>query len=1333
MNLHKKNSSHHSQIATICAIFRASTNRLLMLTLCVAVFCVGSAQAQSSGAWSVNVDGNWSSSSNWKNSIVATGTTGVAYFTNAITASRTVNLDASPWTISNLTFTSTGAYGWAITNGTLNLAGTTPGFTVAPNSTATVQSAISGSIAPGSVGLQKSGAGQLILSGSNYFTGTALILGGDLKLGSANALNQTPGSENFVSFQSAVAGSLTLNGNSITVSQIRANSEGTIQNASTTPATLTVGNNLNITSDTWAGNIQDGIGGGALTVVKMGTGMVPMGASTFTGGLYIKAGTVRSANGVGSGTSFSTGTITIGDSTIGQNATLSFSRYAVTYANSIIVASGAGTRTILGVFDNLGASTLSGSIAMNTNLTIQTTNSVTSPTLVLSGALSGTGSLTLNDASTSGGITLSGTNTYTGSTTILAGRVTIGGAGKLGNGDYPSVISNSGTLIYNSTAVQAVGGISGSGSVAINAGTLGCTGTISGPVSVTAVGVLSPSLGTGGSNTLTLTSAAANALTLNSGSRLNFALPNAVTNDQINITGGLTLNGPSYITLSFPGGSAPVGTYTLMTYASTNGTGSLVLDATYPNATLTYDNTKATLTVSGGSTSAGSTLTWKGNVSGNWDTSTANWTNGSAAVAYADGNAVTFDQNASRFSVTGTVSVISPDSVTISNTTAYAIGANIGGTGYLVKNGSGTATLTGTNSYTGFTMIGAGGTLTIGGAGQLGNGNYAGAITHNGTALNFASSAPNTISGGINGVGANSVTFSGTGSQTLSGVNRFGSLTVGNVAGVRAMLTITNGSVANATRSYIGNPANANSNLVVVTGTGSMWNAGGTEINIGYGSKGNVLRVENGGILTNYVSRHGETANSVENGLIITNGGKAFVSSTGGNMGAGAGANGNYVIVAGNGATWSPNTDFHIGNASGVTGNWVKVDQGGIVTNGYFSVGDGGAIGNYMIITNGGKVFSSGTTGLTCDRIGRTGSSYNWVTVGGASGSTNALWNFNSGNLSLGIAISASTGNVLNVICGGDVKGIATLNVGNLTSANNNGVRLNNGGLLEVTTGITLGFATSYGNYVTNSGGVLQFTTATPAIALAGAVNGNAIVMDSGTLSYCNASAVVNVTNNWAVTGTGIGTNTIKWQGANKLRLDNSLATNSLPTVYTFANNLGPTNYVGLELLNGTTAIRGNGITLDGNNGGSLLFSSTAASVINGVALTGSVPVTVSGSCSLTGTVSGAGSLIKLGTGTLTLNSTNTWTGETILSNGTLRISTASGFSANTTVYIYSGATNALAFNGTNTITALYINGKSLPKGVYGADTTGAIGYLTETGYLKTTTGTPRATIIRFY
>ncbi len=65
------------------------------------------------------------------------------------------------------------------------------------------------------------------------------------------------------------------------------------------------------------------------------------------------------------------------------------------------------------------------------------------------------------------GVTLAGTNSYTGTTTINSGSLTIGGAGLLGSGGlYAGNIINNGALNYNSTASQTLSGaISGSGSV----------------------------------------------------------------------------------------------------------------------------------------------------------------------------------------------------------------------------------------------------------------------------------------------------------------------------------------------------------------------------------------------------------------------------------------------------------------------------------------------------------------------------------------------------------------------------------------------------------------------------------------------------------------------------------------------------------------------------------------------------------------------------------------------------------------------------------------------------------------------------------------------------
>jgi len=91
-----------------------------------------------------------------------------------------------------------------------------------------------------------------------------------------------------------------------------------------------------------------------------------------------------------------------------------------------------------------------------------------------------------------------------------------------------------------------------------------------------------------------------------------------------------------------------------------------------------------------------------------------------------------------------------------------------GAGGGITAAGNGTTTLTAINTFTGATAINAGSTLQINGAGQLGSGNYAAAITNNG-ALIEGSSANQTVSGILSGTG--SLVQSGTGTLTLSGTN----------------------------------------------------------------------------------------------------------------------------------------------------------------------------------------------------------------------------------------------------------------------------------------------------------------------------------------------------------------------------------------------------------------------------------------------------------------------------------------------------------------------------------------------------------------------------------
>ncbi|MEI7535192.1 MAG: DNRLRE domain-containing protein, partial [Verrucomicrobiae bacterium] len=111
--------------------------------------------------------------------------------------------------------------------------------------------------------------------------------------------------------------------------------------------------------------------------------------------------------------------------------------------------------------------------------------------------------------------------------------------------------------------------------------------------------------------------------------------------------------------------------------------------------------------------------------SGNWDTSTANWVDSASpagGLTYAQGNAVTFDDNApgsGPITVTLTASR-APLNVCVSNQAkAYTLtGSAITGKGGLVKSGVGTLTLSCPNSYTGDTVVGQG-TLAITTGGKI--------------------------------------------------------------------------------------------------------------------------------------------------------------------------------------------------------------------------------------------------------------------------------------------------------------------------------------------------------------------------------------------------------------------------------------------------------------------------------------------------------------------------------------------------------------------------------------------------------------------------------------
>ena len=143
---------------------------------------VGAPGPQVSGTWISSVDGNWSDSANWQSGNVANGTDNTATFNPGAPVTATV--DGIRF-IGGLTFN---GFDTTISgNDTLTLdlsIFAQPQVNVAPGITATLAANIGGSL-----GLEKTGAGILKLTGTKSYSGDTIVSGGTLDLSGATGGN----------------------------------------------------------------------------------------------------------------------------------------------------------------------------------------------------------------------------------------------------------------------------------------------------------------------------------------------------------------------------------------------------------------------------------------------------------------------------------------------------------------------------------------------------------------------------------------------------------------------------------------------------------------------------------------------------------------------------------------------------------------------------------------------------------------------------------------------------------------------------------------------------------------------------------------------------------------------------------------------------------------------------------------------------------------------------------------------------------------------------------------------------------------------------------------
>ncbi|MDD5349199.1 MAG: autotransporter domain-containing protein [Chthoniobacteraceae bacterium] len=290
------------------------------------------------------------------------------------------------------------------------------------------------------------------------------------------------------------------------------------------------------------------------------------------------------------------------------------------------------------------------------------------------------------------------------------------------------------------------------------------------------------------------------------------------------------------------------------------------------------------------------------------------------------------------------------------------------------------------------------------------------------------------------------------------------------------------------------------------------------------------------------------------------------------------------------------------------------------------------------------------------------------------------------------IDITSSGALILDMV--GCVAPSQIINNGSLTLISPNtmvlaGAISGTGGLVQDGIGLTvLTGANTYTGATVISQGTLQIGNGTT-----GTIAGT-----SGITVGSAAALVFNLPNNTNVTQS-IGNDGL----ISSIASTNSTLSGIISGTGSFVQNgLGTITLTNVNTYTGSTTIASGALQLSGSasifntsgisiqQGGALILDSSASDTWNqAITNNGMVVIqeTAFDTFTLAGPVSGSGSLIKTGTNTLVLSGTQTYTGLTVITAGTLRLDGTSALPGQTSLQINSGA--ALELGGSQTLSAL--------------------------------------------
>lgn len=793
--------------------------------------------------------------------------------------------------------------------------------------------------------------------------------------------------------------------------------------------------NYSVTVDAGATNQGAALGGTNLftgpgnSLTKLGAGTLIMTnpLNDYGGTTTISAGVISivvnaPTNAAGALGNAST-PVTVGSASTAVAAGFDLGAASVTNERSlnIIAGNGAGgTRSISTSFGS-GAAVQAGGISFGTNASITAANG---STLLISGALSGSGGATINGP---GAVVLSAANSgYSGTVTLSSGSTlragnnaalgtggfTINGGTFASDGSTARTLANNLTIGGNAT----FGDVTGTGDLLFN-GTVGLgtnARTLTVANNTTFAGAVSGSanLTKAGSGTATL-----------SGTNTSFTGNVDITAGRLNVTNQNAIGNLAAVTISNGG---TLGVNSLEEIGSLAGGGEVSLNglliAGGNGASTTYSGEmrngggfvkkgSGTLTLSGASVATGQTYIVGGTLlfTVNQATNFNNIINigeedstGLASTLAFGGSGLTFTNNinvragdadsatidaqntAGTTTLNGTLTLGKNAEIRAASGGGLAINGVVSGANNLTKAGAGTATLSANNTLTGNVGVGAG-TLALSGSGSLAAA----------TRVNVAANSIFDISG-VSGAGSTVKILSENGSGD-GGSARLGG----------KVLTVTGGA-ANTTNffNFLGlsgdtggltfNATNATYKLTLYgasayTGTTTV-GAGTLETLAAMQSGAFVL---NGGTFaTTSANQLSDTATMTFNGGAFTLGGTETIGGVTMNSNAtvtvGSGVNFTVGAMSGSGALTkaSSGTITFGAAASGYTGET-------IVNNGTVRVGANNALGTGTVTIN----FDSGTGTRELAATGATGYTldnnfnlyYNAFTLGQSTGGTGSL------------------------------------------------------------------------------------------------------------------------------------------------------------------------------------------------------------------------------------------------------------------------------------------------------------------------------------------------------